>query len=203
MVICLESIRTYVCPYCTYDLWPFEYMSNKLGWETVWHLFVLGKCATVLIIVLIREQDHSPLSGVGAPTFPCVGTCFCGECPILGARLSFYLSYCSVIPAGALTKPQTQAEPLCLVKFVWLPPAPFHRTFHTESHLNFYLYFSSLKISQILVMLGCRFLEDNYDIMFLYSEVHPCLAHRGLLCKQPVRNNGSINQSINNLYKTL
>lgn len=58
MVFCLELIRTYVCPYCTYDLWPFEFMSNKLGWETVWHLFSMGERATVLITAHL-EQVHS------------------------------------------------------------------------------------------------------------------------------------------------
>lgn len=133
-------------------------------------------------------------SGVGALTWKSVGTCFSVECHTLGA--SFCLSYFSPTPAEAPTKPKPQAERLCVVNSVWLPPALFYRTFHTEPHLNFYLDCSSLMILQILVMLECRFLEDNYDIISLYFEVHPCLAQRGLLCKQPVRKSRSINQSI-------
>lgn len=113
-----------------------------------------------------------------------------------GSILLSVILFFSPTPAEAPTKPKPQAERLCVVNSVWLPPALFYRTFHTETHLNFYLDCSSLMILQILVMLECRFLEDNYDIISLYSEVHPCLAQRGLLCKQPVRKSGSINQSV-------
>ena len=110
-----------------------------------------------------------------------------------GSILLSVILFFSPTPAEAPTKPKPQAECLCVVNSVRLPPAPFYRTFHTEPHLNFCFYCSSL---QILVMLECRFLEDNYGIIFLYSVVHPCLAHRGLLCKQPARKNGTINQAV-------
>lgn len=54
-----------------------------------------------------------------------------------------------------------KAKPIIFVWSVQLLPALFHRTFHTAPHLNFCLDLPSLRISQILIMLEGRFLEDN------------------------------------------
>lgn len=102
MVMCLEKILTYVCPYCTYDPWPFEYMS-KLVWETAQHLLILLKCATVLIIVIISEQVHTLFPEMGLCMSPVLELASVGRVTLWDHIFLFVWD--SLTPVEVLIKP--------------------------------------------------------------------------------------------------